>query len=360
MKKFNLFLLVPTALLIFASIFVTIACGGEDPDSDAKLDDKQWVTISPRSLSFPGEGGQANLKIKSGFDENHEVWAYDEDMLTVLPENLYSDCKDWVVHCSPNYRTVPRETMVYGQSMYHGEGDYRRYCYDSIRVYQDAGGLPAKLANLKLIPGAISYEIRNEDSYWRFDDDATMTPLPFTSNVRGLSRGGVEINKQNVTTSMVDGKYKVDFDIEYVMTHSYSDNIPSFGANYLSHMKFSLIIGVDEEEKFVIEKGNLYFNEEGVGSFTNPTNGQSGASEEITHVEVALSNIPCGSGPESVLEDNIREIKFDSYWSDDAVITGTGYKKFYAMPNNTDVKPATAKSGLNKLWRFKLTLIYAD
>ena len=360
MKKFRLFLLMPTALLIVASIFVIIACGAEDPDSDEKLDERQWVTISPRSLSFPGEGGKAKLKIESGFDENHEVFTFDEDMLTIEPENLYSDCKDWIVTCAPNYRDVPRETMVYGESMWHGEGEYRRYCYDSIRVYQDAGGLPAKLANIKLLPEAIGYEIRNEDSYWRFDDDATMTPLPFTSNIRGLSRGGLEMNKKNATTSIVDGKYKVDLDIEYVIDHSYSDNIPSFGANYLSNMKLSLLIGVDEKELFFIEKGTLYFNEEGVGSFTNPTNGQSGASEEITHVEVALSNIPCGSGPESVLENNIREIKFDSYWNEQAIITGTGYKKFYAMPNNTDVKPATAKSGDNKQWRFKLTLIYAD
>ena len=134
MKKFKLFLLMPTALLIVASIFVIIACGAEDPDSDEKLDERQWVTISPRSLSFPGEGGKAKLKIESGFDENHDVFTFDEDMLTIEPENLYSDCKDWIVTCAPNYRDVPRETMVYGESMWHGEGEYRRYCYDSIRV----------------------------------------------------------------------------------------------------------------------------------------------------------------------------------------------------------------------------------
>ena len=368
-------LTVLQAILLLATIVLFSSCESEEDVPDTNPD--AYVRANPNPLTFSAEGGTQYLYIESSYVTAHEQYT---SVVKLFEANSGKNliCKKvkqedkrqtWEVTCPPNYTNEAREFVLVAKGSEeeeHGPVLATDFIYyiktDTILVKQEAGNILAKLADLKIDVDDIVYEIRNEDSNWQYDDDPTMLSQPYLDEVKGKSFNLAEPSKKVVNTRVVDGKYLVDLDLEYPNTWAYDpdDNIPRLGADNLHKIKLSLTIGINQYDKFVIENGTLNFNEEGTGTFTNPINGASGSSEYATHIEVKLSNIPCNGGPASILEDNIRAIDFDSDWDweDNAVITGTGYKKFFAMPNSTEIKPATAKSGDNKQWRFKFTLVY--
>lgn len=393
MSKKNLLLMLQTALLFVTSILVFTSCGSDELGiPEDQMEEDAWVKITPRSLNFPAEGGNATITVESGWNQHHNVWAFDEDMVLTDYATLDNNCKEWYVICAPNYKNEPRETWLFAESASDGDWyDYLAYlCYDSILVKQEAGGLPAKLADLKIAPGAIEFEIRSDDSNWQYDDEPTMAPQPYLDKVRGFLRYSSEKSKTNITTKVVNNKYLVDIDIESPLWgYDPDENIPRIGANYLNKVKLSLVIGLHSDkygDDFIVEKGTLYFNEEGEGLYTNPVNGVNGAAEYATHIELDLKNIRGDWGPAGLLgvsqKDLDRGVRRSlafyypgyaedddsqdgqlakrKYTATDPSITGTGYKKFFAMPNGTEVKPATAKSGDNKQWVLKLVLWYAN
>lgn len=385
MKKINLFLCVPTALLMVASIFLFTSCEADDEGQALPKTSDRWVKISPHSLEFPAEGGTETVTIESSWNKRHDLRG-ERDIVKTDYTTLDANCKEWTVTVPPNYTDKPRELELvaysYPDAIIYGDTDF---VTDTIIIHQAAGSI-AKLADLKI--SDVECSIWHEHSTWRYDDASLSTePLPYTENIRARP-WIVEGAKKNFTTKVVDNKYLVDIDIESpIGSYDPEDNIPRFGANYLSQMKLSLTIGLYSPEvgddKLIIEKGTLYFNEEGEGTYTNPVNGVSGAAEYITHIELDLENHLGDCGPGDLLDRGPKAkgvpMLYFQYPEEGEIrvfktpfCSGKGKKKFYSMPNGTEVKPATATTDFTQIledgetfslsnnegWRFKITLIY--
>lgn len=391
------------AILLLAVIVLFSSCESHEniPDKDPDA----YVRANPNPLTFSAEGGTQYVYIESSYATAHDqltppISLYEANgkkNLTCKKVKQEDKRETWEVTCPPNYTNEAREFILvaWGEDVDSrgvplAQEDYHYFKTDTIRVKQEAGDILAKLADLKIDPGEIEYQIRNDDSNWQFDDDPTMLSQPYLDKVRGL-QSNLDLNKGVANTRVVDGKYLVDIDLEYPNTWGYDpdDNIPRLGADYLSKMKISLTIGVHSDEygeDFIVEKGTLYFNEEGRGTYTNPVNGANGGAEYATHIELDLKNLRGDRGPTDLLgvsqkdldrgvkrslsfyypgyveddDSKAGQLKKQRYTATDPSIIGTGYKKFFAMPNGTEVKPATAKSGDNKQWNFSLTLWYAN
>ena len=127
------------------------------------------------------------------------------------------------------------------------------------------------------------------------------------------------------------------------------------GANNTQEINLSLTIGLDKSGGFVIEEGKYRFNYESKGSFSNPSNGNIGACEEIRTIDLDLRNIPGNSKPQYIKEGKSKVVEFRTYWGGET--SGYGKKRFFYMPDPYHTEATTAE-GTVEGWNFTLTLTY--
>lgn len=366
MRKKNLFMLLQTAVLLTAG-FMLHSCGAdddprevEDTSPDAKL------VISPRILEFPAEGGTLKFYLESTFFEHS--WSYMgdegyEDHFT-LSEYRKKDESNRIVYemeAAPNdsQDTLYFWFIVKGIDPFQRGDDDIKYKRDTILAVQMPGeGIPADFAKLKV--DVFSVHASHDSIPWPEVDQEARPDLMKWTSISGSSLNTHYSTpaSQTITTKVNGGKYLVDIQQKFAFPAEDLEGIEEaarLGANNTQEINLSLTIGLDKSGGFVIEEGKYRFNYESKGSFSNPSNGNIGACEEIRTIDLDLRNIPGNSKPQYIKEGKSKVVEFRTYWGGET--SGYGKKRFFYMPDPYHAEATTAE-GIVEGWNFTLTLTY--